>query len=172
THHAERLHEFATLDLSHPYALPAHEKARLCDSVYWALRGPRAGQKPLPRVCGTPNHRFGHTRSDGASGHRVIGLGERSCRHRAQRSPRCAVPECRGISHADVTFREPRLELVSDATLVMDTAPGQITDGSGTPSANVRSLFQCDAPGVRLTCDLNWGMRADGAVQWIGAVNW
>jgi hypothetical protein len=79
---------------------------------------------------------------------------------------------CVGVGAFVVVNGAPRLELAPDATLVMDTAAGQITDGGGTPSANVRSLWQSDCVAVRLTCDINWAPRTSGAVAYINSVNW
>lgn len=79
---------------------------------------------------------------------------------------------CIGVGAFVVINGEPRLELAPDGTLVMDTAAGQITDGSGTPSSNVRSLWQTDSVGLRLRVDINWGPRVNGAIAFINSVNW
>lgn len=80
---------------------------------------------------------------------------------------------CVGVGAMVVISGAPQLELASEGTLVMDTAAVAISTG-GTIAANqdIRSLWQSDCVAVRLLCDINWGLRASGAVAWINSVNW
>jgi hypothetical protein len=59
----------------------------------------------------------------------------------------------------------PRLEAGRDwaAMHFEDTSPQDITGGSPSPAVPVRSLFQADSVGVRLTMFVSWALRAAGS---------
>jgi hypothetical protein len=56
----------------------------------------------------------------------------------------------------------------------MDTAPDQLGT-SLTPmdfGLPMRSLFQSDVAAIRLRADLDWALRASGAVAFVSSVTW
>jgi hypothetical protein len=68
----------------------------------------------------------------------------------------------------------PRFELSTEATVVMDTAPGQL-GVAGTPatiSAPARSLFQTDMISLRMSFEMSWALRSTTGLQFISAANW
>jgi hypothetical protein len=67
----------------------------------------------------------------------------------------------------------PKITASSQTTLHMeDTAPLPISTISTAVAAPTRSLFQTDSMAIRLILDVNWGLRATGAVAWLTATNW
>ena len=53
-----------------------------------------------------------------------------------------------------------------------DTSPQDITGGSPSPAAPVKSMFQIDAILLRTTLWAAWGLRAAGHAQWIQGATW
>jgi hypothetical protein len=53
-----------------------------------------------------------------------------------------------------------------------DTAPTDITGGTPSPATPVKSLWQMDALGLRMTLSAAFGMRAAGHAQVITATSW
>jgi hypothetical protein len=47
-----------------------------------------------------------------------------------------------------------------------DTSPTDITGGTPSPAAPVKSLFQTDAIGLKTTLSATWGLRAAGHCQY------
>jgi hypothetical protein len=70
----------------------------------------------------------------------------------------------------------PRFAVSNEATLHMeDTTPlalGTGTQGSGVLAVPMRSLYQTDSIGIRLSLYVTWMMVRTGAVQTIAAVTW
>jgi len=68
----------------------------------------------------------------------------------------------------------PTFDVSDVATLHMeDTTPAQIVSGTGpTVATPVRSLFQTDSIGIRLTWNLDWAMRRTGVIAWITNLSW
>jgi hypothetical protein len=74
----------------------------------------------------------------------------------------------------------PRLEAGRDwAGHFEDATPQDITGGSPSPAAPVRSMFQTDSVGVRLTMFVSWALRAagsksggSGALAFVPGVAW
>jgi len=53
-----------------------------------------------------------------------------------------------------------------------DTSPTDITGDSPSPATPVRSLFQIEGIGLKMTLRGAWGLRASGHAQWIKNVTW
>jgi hypothetical protein len=69
---------------------------------------------------------------------------------------------------------EPKFELSTEATVVMDTAPA-VLGAVGTPpivGAPARSLFQTDMISLRMSFEMSWGLRSTTGLQFISAANW
>jgi hypothetical protein len=64
----------------------------------------------------------------------------------------------------------PRIDVGIEATLVMDDAPGVISDSGATLSANVRSTFQTDAVSVKVNFEAFWGLRSSSGCAWITGI--
>jgi hypothetical protein len=64
----------------------------------------------------------------------------------------------------------PKIEAGIENTLVMDDAPGVISDSGAMVSANVRSTFQTDAVSLRVLWDMVWGLRSSSGVAWITGI--
>ena len=47
-----------------------------------------------------------------------------------------------------------------------------IVDGAGTAAAPVRSLYQTNSLGLRMTLETDWSMTRDGAVVTLTGVSW
>ena len=77
---------------------------------------------------------------------------------------------------ATATGDTPRFAVSNEATLHMeDTTPLALGAGAGSPStvaAPMRSLFQTDSIGIRLSLYVTWAMVRTGMVQTIAAVTW
>jgi hypothetical protein len=65
----------------------------------------------------------------------------------------------------------PRFDVCSDALLVLDSAPEDITTAS-IAADQVASLIQRDLVAIRTIIPLNFGTRIDGAVAWITGTTW
>lgn len=67
-------------------------------------------------------------------------------------------------------------EMSSQATLHMEQTQADVenivTSGTAAGASPVRSLFQTDTRGVRMTWDLNWRMMRQGMVRWIDGTSW
>lgn len=67
-------------------------------------------------------------------------------------------------------------EMSSQATLHMEQTQADVenivTSGTAAGASPVRSLFQTDTKGVRMTWDLNWRMMRQGMVRWIDGTSW
>jgi hypothetical protein len=69
---------------------------------------------------------------------------------------------------------EPKFELSTEATIVMDTAPA-VLGAVGTPNvvgAPARSLFQTDMISLRMSFEMSWALRSTTGLQFITAANW
>jgi hypothetical protein len=69
---------------------------------------------------------------------------------------------------------QPRFELSSEATVVMDTSPA-VLGAVGTPpvvGAPARSLFQTDMISLRMSFEMSWALRSTTGLQFISAANW
>jgi len=70
----------------------------------------------------------------------------------------------------------PRFSISDQATIhEEDTSPAAITSTDGTtttPAAPVRSLWQTDTVGVRMTLYVEWAMRRAGMIAAVTGVNW
>lgn len=69
----------------------------------------------------------------------------------------------------------PRFTVSDNATLHMeDTSPAALsaTATPNTVAAPIRSLWQTDSIAVRLTLQMDWALRAAGAVAWTQSVTW
>jgi hypothetical protein len=76
---------------------------------------------------------------------------------------------------ASALAAQPRFSVARAATLHMDDAATAIST-PGSPNAVAAptvNLFQSDLVGIRMTFDLDFGVRAGGSVAWIdGSTNW
>lgn len=64
----------------------------------------------------------------------------------------------------------PEFDVSNQATLHMETVPNADVGGAATP---VRSLFQTDSIGIRMSLGLDWKVRRQGGVQVLtGATDW
>lgn len=67
----------------------------------------------------------------------------------------------------------PRIDVSDSATLHMeDTSALPVVDGAGVAAAPVRSLFQTDTIGIRLTMGLDWIVTRPNGVQVLTGVAW
>jgi hypothetical protein len=68
----------------------------------------------------------------------------------------------------------PRIDRSTEATLHMDTTPGQFST-VGSPnvvSAPMRSLFSTDTIGLLLRFEVAWALRNAAGLAWTQSVNW
>jgi hypothetical protein len=68
----------------------------------------------------------------------------------------------------------PKIDVSIETVLHMDTAPTPLST-AGTPNViayPVRSLFQTDVVAVRLRANIDWALRASGAVAFVSSVTW
>src|SRR5262249_26063767 len=74
---------------------------------------------------------------------------------------------------ASIAGGVPTLSTSTGATLHFESdTPQDITGGSPSPAAPVRSMFQVDAVALRMVVQgVDWAMRAPHA-QWMTSVNW
>jgi hypothetical protein len=69
----------------------------------------------------------------------------------------------------------PSFVASDQATLHMEDTTPLAIGTAGTPNtvaAPVRSLFQTDSIGIRMTMDLNWALRRAGVVAFVSSVTW
>ena len=72
-----------------------------------------------------------------------------------------------------IAFSGPQFLGTDVASVHMeDTTPLPIVDGAGTAAAPVRSLYQTNSLGLRMTLETDWSATRDGAVVTLTAVNW
>lgn len=76
-------------------------------------------------------------------------------------------------SEMAIAFSGPQFLGTDVASVHMeDTAPLPIVDGAGTAAAPVRSLYQTNSLGLRMTLETDWSMTRDGAVVTLTGVSW
>jgi hypothetical protein len=67
----------------------------------------------------------------------------------------------------------PRFEIGTGATIHMESAtPADIVSAGGVPAAPVKSLFQVDVVGLRMTLMAAWGMRNPAHVAIMSGTSW
>jgi hypothetical protein len=67
----------------------------------------------------------------------------------------------------------PKIETSEETVINFDDSSPQNVVTGGTPGAgSTRSLWQVDAIALRLTMQMAWGLRCDGAVSWTSSVVW
>jgi hypothetical protein len=72
-----------------------------------------------------------------------------------------------------IAFSGPQFLGTDVASVHMeDTTPLPIVDGSGTAAAPVRSLYQTNSLGLRMTLETDWSMTRGGAVVTLTSVDW
>jgi hypothetical protein len=80
----------------------------------------------------------------------------------------CVAPSAIVVAGGDA----PKIDVSIEAVLHMeDTSPLPLTTAA-TASFPIRSVFQTDVVAVRLRCDVDWAVRASGAVAFISSVTW
>jgi hypothetical protein len=67
---------------------------------------------------------------------------------------------------------QPVIESSIVSTIHENTTPLPIVDGSSTPAAGTRSLWQSDTVGLRLVLEVSWGLRSASALAWTSSVVW
>jgi HK97 family phage major capsid protein len=76
-------------------------------------------------------------------------------------------------SEMAIAFSGPQFLGTDVASVHMeDTTPLPIVDGAGTVAAPVRSLYQSNSSGLRMTLETDWSMTRDGAVVTLTSVDW
>lgn len=63
----------------------------------------------------------------------------------------------------------PTISMSDTASVHMESAPNSDIGGAATP---VRSLWQTDSVGLRLTYEVDYKMRHTASVQWVNAITW
>jgi hypothetical protein len=68
----------------------------------------------------------------------------------------------------------PRFEISDQGTLHFDDAPSALTTvgAPNTWAAPIKSLFQHDIIGMKMTFDCSWALRTTGAIAWYTGVAW
>jgi hypothetical protein len=67
-----------------------------------------------------------------------------------------------------------RIDVARDTTLHMETAPtqGLVEGGAFQAGANVRSLWQTDAVGIKIVLNVSWGLRDPAGAAFISNLTW
>lgn len=66
----------------------------------------------------------------------------------------------------------PTVSASQEAEVHMESGPSQIIDDIGTVAKPVRSFYQTDSIGLKLTWPVTWALRDARAVAWMQSVNW
>jgi hypothetical protein len=80
----------------------------------------------------------------------------------------CIAPSCLVVAGGDA----PKIDVSIEAVLHMEDAAPLPLSTATTMSYPLRSVFQTDVAAVRLRCDVDWAVRASGAVAFISSVTW
>jgi hypothetical protein len=76
------------------------------------------------------------------------------------------------IAVATTSDPVPRFDVSKVSTLIMQNPAAVVVNGSSTPSANTRSLWQTDSIGMRVILETDWALRSAAAVSWVDSVTW
>jgi hypothetical protein len=66
----------------------------------------------------------------------------------------------------------PRIELVDQTTLHMESVALELVGSPGTIAAPSRSLFQTDSQAIRFILPCSWALRSSSALAYITGTNW
>ena len=61
----------------------------------------------------------------------------------------------------------PRIDVNKVSTVVMQNPGVVVVNGSSTPSANTRSMWQTNSVGMRVIFETDWALRTAAAVSWV-----
>jgi hypothetical protein len=72
-----------------------------------------------------------------------------------------------------ITGGAPQFDFDAGSTLHMSTTPAALSSGTGpTIATPIRSLWMTDTVGVKITFQINWGLRSSNGIAYMTAVNW
>jgi len=81
----------------------------------------------------------------------------------------CVAPDALAVA----VDPAPQIDVSRAGTGAMeDTTPLPIADASGTVAPNVRSIWQSDSLGIRLTMQLSFGLRHSSGAAFISSCTW